>query len=315
MKKFILILILLNVILNAQYRIERVINGGAEKFGEKNYELFNVYNQDQIIYKVERELNYDDPFSEGKLFKDGSLMIVNSFLNKIDFYSNTGSLISHVEEIDNEKFSYEKTIYFAPDMDEAALLISNEKSGDTRIEIYSKFGNKIKSINAVGSKGKGIYFDQTNEIIIYSTIDWNDVNLSKKTYGIDINGNVKFQLENIFDSADVNGNLFLGYSNKSLILINILTNEVLEDLELSEKLILTARLVDNYVLIVESPQPIFVENNWIYSDAEILKYSLETKEWINVKKINYSFKSLEFSTKQKEINLIINNGEKTIKVD
>lgn len=310
MKKFILILIVFTSLLNAQYTVERTVKGGAEKFGETNTEIFKVFSNGNLIYTIERTRNYDDPFSEAKTFEDGSLVVVNSFVNQIDFYSNLGDLTSSIEKIDDEKFSYEKTIYFDPSKDEVALLISNEKSGESRIDIYSKFGNKISSLKVEGNKGSGILFDQTQDLIVYSTIGWNNVNLIERTIGSDKYGNIKFQTDNIFSEGEIENNIFAGYSNRSLIVIDLNKNEILKNLKTTSSIISDSQIEKNEIYFVETNAPKFANNEWIYSGCKVMKYSIEQDKTEEVKSLNKSFSKISFIPSSGNVELILDGKDK-----
>lgn len=310
MKKFIIIIIASIICLNAQYKVERLIFGGAEKFGEKNKEIFNVYENDQKIFSIERILNYDDPFSEAKLFNDGSLAIVNSFLNKIDFYSNTGNIISTVDNIDDEKYSYEKTIYFDADLDEAAFLISNEKTSESRIEIYSKYGNKIKTLSAIGSNGKGILYNQEKDLIVYSSLNWNDTELEKNTLGINTNGKINFQANNIFSEARIDNNIFAGFSNKSLLIIDLFENKILQNISINDKVISDLEIFNGEVFFLESDLPRFENNKWNYSNLVLKKYSVLNNKLETIKSINKKYEAAELKITDSDLSLLINNSEK-----
>jgi len=310
MKKFILILIALTSLLRAQYSVERVIKAGAEKFGETNTEIFNVFSNGNLIYSIERTRNYDDPFSEAKTFDDGSLIIVNSFVNRIDFYSNLGDLISTADNIDDEKFSYEKTVYFYPSEDEVALLISNEKSGESRIDIYSRFGNKVASIKAEGSKGNGIVFDQERNLIVYSTIGWNNTNLVQNTIGIDRSGNKKFKVDNVFSEGQIKNNIFAGYSNKSLIVIDLNKNETLQSLKTTSTLISDLEIRSNEIYFIESNEPKFINNKWIYNGCKVMKYLINTHKTEEVKSLQNSFTKISFNKSDKVVSLLLDGKDK-----
>ncbi len=310
MKKFIIIIIASIICLNAQYKVERLIFGGAEKFGEKNKEIFNVYENDQKIFSIERILNYDDPFSEAKLFNDGSLAIVNSFLNKIDFYSNTGNIISTVDNIDDEKYSYEKTIYFDADLDEAAFLISNEKTSESRIEIYSKYGNKIKTLSAKGSNGKGILYNQEKDLIVYSSLNWNDIELEKNTLGINTDGKINFQANNVFSEAKIDNNIFAGFSNKSLLIIDLFENEILQNISINDKVIFDLEIFNGEVFFLESDLPRFENNKWNYSNLDLKKYSVLNNKLESIKSINKKYEAAELKITDSDLSLLINNSEK-----
>lgn len=310
MKKFIIILIASLICLNAQYKVERLIFGGAEKFGEMNKEIFHVYENDQKIYSIENNLNFDDPFSEAKLFSDGSLAIVNSFLNKIDFYTNTGNIISTVDNIDDEKFSYEKTIFFDADLDEAAFLISNEKAGQSRIEIYSKYGNKIKTLSAKGSSGKGILYDQEMDLIVYSTLNWNDTEIEKNTFGINIDEKIIFQANNIFSEANIDKNIFAGFSNKSLLIVDFYKNEILQNISTIEKVISDIEILNGEVFFLESDLPEFRNSKWVYSNSFLRKYSFVTNKIELVRKVSQKFEKAYFEINNGDLILLLNDIEK-----
>lgn len=309
MKKFIFVFLALITVVSSQYRVERIINGGAEKFGEMNKEIFNVYTGQQKIYSIERVLNYDDPFSEAALFDDGSLVIVNSFLNKIDFYSNLGELISTVNQIDEEKFSYEKTVYVDADKENAALLISNEKSGQSRIEVYSKFGNKLSEIEVEGSKGNGVLLDENLNLLIYSTIDWENTELQKYTSVADTKGNIKLTVNNTFSEGLINKNIFSGFSNKSLLIIDLENNQIIENIERRETIITDLIISNDQVYYIESGYPQFKNNKWVYSNSSVNSFSIQKKSTKLIYQLVEDYENAELSI-DKNVILTIDNKKK-----
>jgi hypothetical protein len=311
MKKFIFVFLAFVTVISSQYKVERIINGGAEKFGEVNKEIFNVYAAQQKLYSVERILNYDDPFSEAELFDDGSLVIVNSFLNKIDFYSNLGELISTVNQIDEEKFSYEKTVYVDADKENAALLISNEKSSQSRIEIYSKFGNKLNEINVEGSKGNGILLDEDLNLLIYSTIDWDNTELQKYTSVADTKGNIKLTVNNTFSNGLINKNIFAGFSNKSLLIINLENNQIIENIETIETIITDLIISNDHVYYIESDYPQFKNYKWVYSNSSVNSLSTKNNLTKQIYQIVEEHENAELSI-DKNVILTLDNKKRLI---
>jgi len=127
----------------SKYTVDRNISGNAEKFGEKNSVDFKVLENENKIYSIEIEIEFDVAIPGIKVFDDGSSVIINSFEASLTFYNNQGSEIIKSKIMKDLGVAYERSIYSYISENLIAISLSQPDINYSIIQIYNNQGQLI----------------------------------------------------------------------------------------------------------------------------------------------------------------------------
>ncbi len=314
----IALIICLNMLLFAQsrYTVERTINGGAKNVNQRNFVIFNVIDDDnRSLFTVSKNVDYDIPYPEAKVFDDGSLAIIWSIDASIEYYNSTGDFVDHVFLMGRNNIEYERAVYAAVDASVLASVVMDGLSAGSEVFITDKEG-VILNDWVVGSDNiSGVAYSAARGSLIISGYDYRSDALQTRTTFHDLKGVIKAEIPFLFDSYYFSGNsslFFTGATGNAAFTFDFEKMDVIDAYKTtSGKIILDAVHFDNILSIVVAGKPSLKNGEWFYSEANLLQ--VKNSQVVDESKLDLSkkFASLKLSPRADDLYISV-DGE-TIK--
>jgi hypothetical protein len=259
----------------AQSEVIKIQKSTATKFGEKNIIEYQVHSVDGSESKFTREFDYDVPYPKVILLSNGNLIFINSLEASIELTNKNGNSIKKIF-ISEKKIEYERSIFSAIDND--LLVVSLNESTeyffqnfiiDSELNILAKSDRFSGLIN-------GIAFIRDHNIIFQSIIRYADTTISKTIEITDMNFQNILTATGEFDKyyTHPEAPLILLYNDNHVSCFDLTSSNFLCSIK-STEIILAAKLIDDNIIILESDNPNFINNEWVYPSCKINKFSAD----------------------------------------
>jgi len=304
MLKLLFFVIVLFINLSAQrltnnFQVDKKIKGGAKCSGEFNVVNYTVKSADgAVIYTITIETEFDTPFSELKIFENGSSVLVNAFKATLTFYDSQGNKNSESSIRKNSNVNYERSIKAIVDNDNLVIACKNDKDTFSTIQIYNSENTLIKEFLPEIENIIGLSYSKVHERIFVSHNTWSDSGELENYISIfDEDGNLLSTHSSNFENGFIIEDQFVGYSNKNIISINAESLELLFEKRIGKGELfidVTAEKRSN-VYAVTSKSPTLKKGKWFYKNLTITKYDSQGKIIFKHKKDTEPFLKYGFS--------------------
>ncbi|VAX29246.1 hypothetical protein MNBD_IGNAVI01-3223 [hydrothermal vent metagenome] len=280
MKKIFITILLISSIafaqsINKKYFAEKKISGGSNTVGEFNVVEYSVKTiDDKLLYKISNKTDYDIPYSGIEIFGDGSSILINSFYGTLTFFSNNGKKIKGNKISKNLGFQYERNIKSVVDNNTLLILFQEDNTPYITLQKYNKAGALRKTISFEKKNISGLAYSEPLNQIYISYVEWENSGNANKLIAL-INGEgeeLKKYSGNFEKGFFTNDNMFVGFSNKSLISINT------KDKKLNfisnapqNKIYLDVTASSEIIIAAAAGLPKLTNGKWIYNNLTILK--------------------------------------------
>lgn len=281
MKKFIIILFIAAVSLNAQseFKVEAKFIGGAEKFGEMNSVRYTVSNKNSVLYSIERTIAYDEPEPQVLVFDEGSSVIIRALTAKLEFISPEGLSIAEICADPETEVEYERTLFADTFGDELAVAVNNPRFENyTKVIVLNSKGNKITENNISPELTDAVKFIKKN-LFAVSGYGWSNNKLTETTkiFNSEIQNITEFNSR--FTSSELKNNMFLGWTNKSVFLFNIEQNRVnFVKKYVNNELIAGAEFGKNLIVLRTTSDDAIASGKSIYQNTKEIKLDFKGKQ-------------------------------------
>ncbi len=318
MKKLLVIFLFAGFSIYAQstsvgnFILKKQAFANAYKIGKKNLVDFSVFDKNnQKVFTVRDTVDYDIPFPEAKIFRNGYLVIVHSFDASVDFYNNYGTRIKRAYLLGKGNIEYERAIYFDTGKNKAGFLLYMPSQKKAKLFVYTVNGNKLFSLEIKGKIANGIAFDKNGMQLAVSSYSWETTGKNNFTQiyssdGVELNSfNVVFSNGIFFD----NQKKFLGFTNKSIFVASLIDNLLIWEKQISTgKIILDAYPYNGQIFIVDAAKTELRKGTWRYYDLTLQKND-SNGNIIQSEKININnVQQIKFSVDKAKIELKIDNN-------
>jgi hypothetical protein len=249
------------------YKSERIVAGNAKESGEKNYLEYHVLKDDQKIYVVGIELDYDIPFPVLKVFDNGASVLISAFEASLTFYNSSGKIILKSNILKDFNVEYERSLYSAISGDYLAISLCPNKADYTIVQIYNNLGQIIDDWQFQEKFMDGLSFSSTANLLAISVHNWQQNNLSKSTIFFDSNGAQISKIPFSFTKGQFveSENIFVGYSNDNCYVYNFELKKInFESRSIEDEMILMAEYIHDKIFIVIAEKPYLEKGDWYY---------------------------------------------------
>jgi len=294
----------------SKYTVDRNISGNAEKFGEKNSVDFKVLENENKIYSIEIEIEFDVAIPGIKVFDDGSSVIINPFEASLSFYNNQGSEIIKSKIMKDLGVAYERSIYSYISENLIAISLSQPDINYSIIQIYNNQGQLIDNWQLNKNHINGLSFSSIYNILAISVYDWFEDNLKKSTLFIKSDGTEISKIQNDFTNGKFveSENLFIGYTNDESYVYDIEKNKLIFEKTASEnEMIILTQYIDGEIFILQTGKPHLGNGKWYYVKPTLNSYNINGKMNLDFKFKCKAFSEFELIRHGSEINFKTEN--------
>jgi hypothetical protein len=253
------------------YSVDRKITGNAEKFGERNTVEYSVLENDNIIYKINIELDYDVAVPALKIFDDGKSVLINTFEATLTFFDNKGSEFFKTKMIKDLPVAYERSVYSAISGEYLAVSLSQPEFNYSTIQIYNTLGQLIENWQLDEKYINGLGYSSSTDMLAISAYEWEDGKLNKYTTFLQSDGTEYSRISLNFTKGKFveNENIFIGNTNETCFVYDILENKILHAYKaIINKMILLAENIDNHIILIDVDEPILENGKWFYTEPQ-----------------------------------------------
>lgn len=318
MKKLLVIFLFAGFSIYAQsasvgnFILKKQAFANAYKIGEKNLVDFSVFDKNnQKVFTVHDTVDYDIPFPEAKIFRNGYLVVVHSFDASVDFYNNSGTQIKKVYLLGKGNIEYERAIYFDIGKNKVGFLLYMPSQKKAELFVYTINGNKLFSVETEGKIASGIAFDENGTRLAVSSYSWETTGKENFTQIYSSKGTELNSFDAVFTKGIFfdNREKFLGFTNKSIFVAGLIDNSLIWKRQISvKKIILDAYPYDGQIFIVDAAKVKLKKGTWRYYDLTLQKNDSNGKV-IQSGKINTNdIQQIKFSVDKAKIKLKIDNN-------
>jgi len=302
--------------LNKQFHVEEMVEGGSDKIGGFNIVEYSVLSIDEkVIYKISNKTEYDIPYSKLEVFNNGGSVLINSFYGTLTFFDNSGTNLKKLKLSDNIGVEYERSIKSVVDGNTLVLLFNQQGDKFSTIQKYNFSGVVQTSFEVEILNVNGLAYSETLKQIYLSHIDWkNDGGMEKFVLLINENGEILKKYNSTFETGFfTENNLFVAFSNRSLLSINSETLEInFQKRSMSGKMFIDMTTNKESIIVISASPPKLESGKWYYKNPTIIKLN-QSGEQIDKNKIEtilfseYGFNrlngNLEFTAGNKHMNI------------
>lgn len=249
-----------------------------------------VYKNNIEIYRFHKVLTPHQSIPLAEVLDNGNVVLAHSLEGIVEFYDTNGKLL-----VENKYYTLppynEQNLVFSKGSKNLAILISENQNN--RIIIFNNSGLKQDSLLIEQGLVTGFSFSKRDDFLAVSLSKWTeDVPIPTSIF-YDLKQNKYFNLPVNFDTGifDIKNNFFLGYTNHSLFLINILSKNVLWDKKYTEGVLLTVDFHNNDFLYVLVQKPNLTNGQWVYPAAELRSINVNGEDKV-IYKYNSSFEKI-----------------------
>lgn len=246
----------------------------AQRAGETSTWRFRVLDRDGAIRtEILREMPFDIAAPAPAVFEDGSVALIHSFDNIIEFFGSDGGLtrrvsLSHVPDPDHER-----VIRHAVHDALLVLLISEPGSASCRLVVLDTKGNILRERLLEGLQATGVAISP----------DARTIAAGVRTSGTSENGVIWLMARGMEEwrsggvrvessagsfshgSFSSDGSTFLGRSNVAVIEVDVAAGVKRWDLRApAGRLVVDAALGTNGATVLEADAPTLENGAWIY---------------------------------------------------
>jgi hypothetical protein len=226
----------------------------------------DVFKEDgEKAYTIAKSVPYNMSSLTASVFETGELMVVYSKNGMVEFYNTSGNLVNKISaKSDSEDGSI---IKFETVNDKSALLISEPKSGSTRLVIVSSDGEIIFEKSLEGNHPTGVELSLSGQNIAAGTYSWIDTAYSEQTIFVNSKGKIKGKINRSFSKGlfSKDEDEFLGFTNSDLFIIELpeikikWVNDFPSDINLID-----AAILDKDKIVLTSDLPFLKNSKWLY---------------------------------------------------
>lgn len=306
---YFIFIIILNSVMYSQnyYSIESNVEG---RFGENRTFDATVLKENTKLFTVKKNLAAFQSIPKAIVLANGNLVFLSSIEGVLEIYNGVNNLILAKDFYSLPPYN-EQVIKYSINKLGIALLVSEHRIN--KIYFFNNNGKLEYQLNADNGLISGFTTSEMNNFLVYSTLNWNEDKLESKTYIIkDIDNNKIFNVYFEKGKFSDNTELFVGQTNKSTFCIRLNDQKLLWQTKLNSDMVyLETQFHDSAVLLLTAGAPQFINNNWVFKDAEVTKKVLSGSETM-IKNITSYFNNGNLSKNGKEINLNIDGKSYTI---
>jgi hypothetical protein len=277
MKILIIIFCLTSILFSQEYNFNNfTITRNIERLDRNDLYsgarlTYDVFDEDNILlYSVDKFVEYDLPYPGALVFNDGSLLIINAFDTYLEFYNNSGNLLTKFNAIEGAEVHYDRIIYYDSEGKFAAIGISHPDNENSAIMVFDNAANKVSEWNIQYKNLTGIKAAENFELIAVAAFKWTDMGIQEKTDFFDIEGNKISSSANKFTKGKFTEDYFIGYTNKSAFLYNLQSKNIIWNYSANnDGLILDILMKSNLSYIIDAKALILKDGKWYYSNLNL----------------------------------------------
>lgn len=286
MKNIFIIIFLINSIIFAQsitkkYTVEEKIYGGSEFVGEYNIVVYSVKLSDgTLLYKISNKTDYDIPYSSIEVFDDGSSVLISAFYGTLTFFTNSGTKLSENKLRENIGVEYERSIKSVVDNNILLILFKEQNEKFSTIQKYNSDGELQRSLEIDVININSLAYSEAKNQIYLSHIEWDSRGSANKIVSlINEDGELMKSFNEEFEKGFfTEENLFIAFSNKSLLSINVENLEINFQKKMkNDELYIDVTATKNSIVTVTAKPPKLQNGKWHYKNPIIIKLDFSGK--------------------------------------
>jgi len=281
------------------FKVEKEISAAAIQATEVNTISFTVQIGGQQLYIVEKDVAYDTPFPDFRLFNDGSGVLIDAFEASLTFYNASGDEIVLINILKEKTIDYERSVYSAIAGGTLVIALHEPGMDELQFQHYNKKGQFLDQCKVSEKHLNGISLSENENIIALSVYDWQQDLLNKSTLFLDKSGRQlsRIQAGFIRGSFSDEEDLFIGYSNRDCFIYDF-SDRTVHFRKSSPKnmMILEAQLYRDEIIIIESEKPVLKSGSWNYKNPRLERYDLNGRLLSKTRIVSKTFSEYELQS-------------------
>lgn len=258
------------------FDVEKEIAGNARKMVETNTIEFKVMKNQIELYTIKRQLDYDIPFPDLKVFNNGRSVLINSFDGTLTFFEKDGIESLKTKIFKGISIKYERTIHAAVDENRLVITLSQPGMKRSMVQYYSADGSLIKDWEVEKGFINGLQYFKQKGLLALSGYEWQNETLIKSLLFFNDSGVLISEIAHNFTNGSftTDGSLFFGYTSNNYVLYDLSEKKINFTFQ-SEKvdIIIAAEYLDQKITIVTAKKPILEKGNWYYQDPTFKRFT------------------------------------------
>lgn len=206
-----------------------------------------------------------------------NIVLIHSLEGLVEFYSPSGELLVKDSFYSNPPHNEQKLLFCKSENKIAFLISENRKN---KIIIYSQLGLRVDSVKVDNGIVSGLVCGNSDTLIAFSIYNWQNKFVSSYTYLVNLTSKLYNKTEQLFEKGKFSNNekYFLGYTNKSIFLVDINNYETLWNYKpLPGRIILEGKIIGDASFLIEASSPYLSNGGWTYQDIKIYQTTLDGK--------------------------------------
>lgn len=288
------------------FTVEQSVSTSAKTPGEKSGITFTIRSEEFELYKISRDIEYDEPFPSANVFADGSAAVYYSFDGRVEFFDNSGNPGEDVSLYKLPLPDYERSIISSVSNDILALLISDSNSDSCEVVIVNNQGELVNRFFVTGEFASGVIISRQNDLIAVSTYSWENDTLIDKISLFTLDGKIIRSIPGQFNTAKIIDNVLLGFTNKNYFSIELDDLSSIDYGQVAEDELLLDMIMHNGVMYIStSNYPELNNGQWFYNSATVYIMSNYMQDKKSFELPVYNFTDFSFYIISDRVNALV----------